>query len=257
MKSIFQLSEQHRAVLMSNPWFAGLPEELREDIMARGQLRTLMPDECLCRRGEDPKGWYAVLEGAIRLSSVSCEGQESVMHFYDPGSWLGDLAMIDGLPRAYDSYAHLPSVLLQIRLADFVELQQRHPVFRQQLLELQCRRVRYLLSIYEAASTQALEKRLASRLLILALGFGSNTSDGVVSIALHLPQETLAQLLGASRQRINQVLKQWEADGMIEQKYGRITLLDKPRLERLAEECERPLREFGYDVPFGSARQFI
>lgn len=243
-------------MLLSNPWFAGLPEALREDIITRGQLRTLMPDECLCRRGEDPKGWYGVLEGAIRLSSVSCEGQESVMHFYDPGSWLGDLAMIDGLPRAYDSYAHLPSVLLQVRPADFVELQQRHPIFRQQLLELQCRRVRYLLSIYEAASTQALEKRLASRLLILAMGFGSHTSEGV-SIALHLPQETLAQLLGASRQRINQVLKLWEAERMIEQKYGRITLLDKPRLERMAEECERPLREFGYDVPFGSARQFI
>jgi CRP-like cAMP-binding protein len=53
-----------------------------------------------------------------------------------------------------------------------------------------------------------LEQRLASRLLMLAGPYGVTASQGL-KIELHLSQETLAQLIGATRQRVNQVLKKW------------------------------------------------
>jgi CRP/FNR family cyclic AMP-dependent transcriptional regulator len=43
----------------------------------------------------------------------------------------------------------------------------------------------------------------------------------------------LAQLIGATRQRVNQIFKEWEAEGVVQQ-YGEITLLDRDRLEKLA-----------------------
>ncbi len=54
--------------------------------------------------------------------------------------------------------------------------------------------------------------------------------------ATGVSQEILAQLVGVTRQRVNQVLKLWEEDGLVEQSYGRILLVDSVRLKRLAED---------------------
>jgi Crp-like helix-turn-helix domain len=42
------------------------------------------------------------------------------------------------------------------------------------------------------------------------------------AIALHFPQETLAQLIGSTRRRVNQILHDWETAELITQRYGRI-----------------------------------
>ena len=47
-------------------------------------------------------------------------------------------------------------------------------------------------------------------------------------------EETLAQLIGSTRQRVNQILKEWELAGTVEQQYGHLTLLDRALLEKLA-----------------------
>jgi len=94
-------------------------------------------------------------------------------------------------------------------------------------------RLRLLLTAVESYSTQSMERRLAHRLLLLAVSHGVSTLQGP-KIDLHLPQETVAQLVESTRQRVNQILNTWEIDGIVQQEYGRILLLDKARLEELA-----------------------
>ncbi|MCY1297751.1 Crp-like helix-turn-helix domain protein [compost metagenome] len=70
---------------------------------------------------------------------------------------------------------------------------------------------------------------------MLAGGHGETTAEGI-RLKLHLPQETLAHLTAATRQRINQVLKEWEASGLVGQQYGELVLLDPVALEALTRE---------------------
>jgi CRP/FNR family transcriptional regulator, cyclic AMP receptor protein len=67
---------------------------------------------------------------------------------------------------------------------------------------------------------------------MLAVSYGVTDAQGT-KVKLRLPQEMLAQLIGAARQRVNQIFKEWEAEGVVQQ-YGEITLLDRDRLEKLA-----------------------
>ena len=53
---------------------------------------------------------------------------------------------------------------------------------------------------------------------------------------LHVPQEQLAQLLSLSRQTVNQVLKDFEARGILKLAYGEIEVLDFSRLHQLGYE---------------------
>lgn len=224
----------HRIVLMSYGWFGGLPQVIQTDILARAQQRRLAPGERVYARGEAPDGIFGVVEGSIRVSGISAQGRETVLDFYGPGSWFGEVSMLDGLPRSHDADAHAASLLLYVPPADLEDLLTVHPQLSRALLRLEAQRLRILLMALEQYSAQSLEQRLASRLLMLTGPYGVSKPEGL-RIELHLPQETLAQLIGSTRQRVNQILKAWEAELILKQQYGRILLMDQFKLEQLAQ----------------------
>jgi DNA-binding XRE family transcriptional regulator len=90
--------------------------------------------------------------------------------------------------------------------------------FYQAMLRLQARRIRQLFGLVEDLNTLPLRSRLAKQLLHLVRSYGvpclNNAQE--IRIGLHLAQEELAQLLGASRQRVNQELKSMEREEAIQ-----------------------------------------
>ncbi|WP_187806019.1 Crp/Fnr family transcriptional regulator [Aquipseudomonas alcaligenes] len=235
MTTRLALSETHRRVLQENPWLSLLDQAVSDDVLAHSRLRKLTGGQALFRRGENPDGLYIVLDGSLRISGTTREGQEAVLVFCEPGRWIGLVSGLDGGARMHDVLATSPSVVLQIAPADLEQLIAQHPSFGRLLLRVQCSQMRELLMGIETYSTHSLEQRFAGRLLALAAAFGDPAPDGALDIQLRLSQETLAQLLGTTRQRVNQLLKLWEQNGLIRQKYGRIRLLDQAQLKVLAQ----------------------
>lgn len=223
----------HEIVALAGRWFDELPEAIRHDVLTHARRRALTPGERLYSRGDRPDGIYCVVDGSVRVSGISREGQQTVLDFYGPGSWFGEVSMLGGTLRAHDAEGYMPTSLLQIVPEDLEKLLAVHPALTRALLRLEAMRLYLLLTALEQYSVQSMEQRLASRLLMLAGSYGANGPRGF-EIGLHLPQETLAQLVGATRQRINQLLKNWELQGVVEQQYGRILLLDRAALEKLA-----------------------
>ncbi|MNF52129.1 HTH-type transcriptional regulator Cmr [compost metagenome] len=212
-----------------------LEPAVSEDVLAHSRIRRLAEGQMLFRRGEKPEGVYIMLEGSLRCSGTTRDGLEAVLNFYEPGYWLGLVSAFDGLPRLHDALAMAPSMVLQVPSAELELLMTRHPAFVRLLLRIQSSQMREVLVGFEAYCTHSLEQRFASRLLGLASAFGRADADDTLDIQLRLSQETLAQLLGTTRQRVNQLLKQWEQLGLIQQKYGRIRLLDQAKLQSLAQ----------------------
>lgn len=228
-----RLSEAHRGILMSNRWFAGLPAAVRSDIVGFARRRTLADGERLFTRGDKPDGVFVVLEGTIRLSGANREGRETILDFYGPGHWLASIPVLDGGPCTHDADACGDAVLLQLTAPDLERLLERHAPLSRMFLRLEAQRLRILLTAIESYSTQTLAQRLAARLLMLADGHGVPSPAGVV-IDLPLTQETLAQLIGSTRQRITQILKKWEHEGLVRRDDRRTVLCDKSRLEAIA-----------------------
>jgi CRP/FNR family transcriptional regulator, cyclic AMP receptor protein len=227
------LSQGILNVLMSNAWFAGMPEAVRNAIMSRARGRTLARDECLFVRGDACDGIYVVIEGIIRLSGVTSEGRETILDFYGPGIWIGEVAQLGGGSRMYDAVAAEPGLVLQLSGPDLEELLACHPAFSRALLRLVAQRLRFVLTAVESYSAQSLEQRLANRLIWLAHAHGAPTSHGV-AIGLDLSHETLGRLIGTTRQRVNQIVNKWQREGIVKHHYGRILLRNHAKLEMLA-----------------------
>jgi CRP/FNR family cyclic AMP-dependent transcriptional regulator len=218
----------------NGPWFSKLSPALRADILGRALVRRLADGVLLTARGTAADEWCGVAKGAVRICSVSLSGKQITLTYAEPGVWFGDIALFDGLPRTHDANAHGDTTLLVVRKADFRELLTRHVELYDALLRLQCRRLRLMFDAVEDLNTRPLAARLAKQLLLLARSYGV-TEGGEIRIGLQLAQEDLAQLLGASRQRVNQELKGFERDGALRVEPTRLVVLSREKLLAIAE----------------------
>lgn len=228
---VLTLEERHN--IDSGPWFSRLSAPLRQDILARASVRRLPDGAALAARGTQAEDWVGVALGAVRVSSVSLSGKQVTLTYVEPGTWFGDIALFDGLPRTHDADTHGPTTLLAVRKADFKALLAKHVELYDALLRLNCRRLRLMFDQFEDLNTKPLRSRLARQLLLLARSYGVGEGEQV-RIGLALAQEDLAQLLGASRQRVNQELKRLEREGVLGVEPTRLVVLARERLMNIA-----------------------
>ncbi len=210
-------------------WFSKLSHSLRSAILSRAAVRRLSDGALMSSRGAAADEWCGVAKGAVRVSSVSLAGKQVTLTYVEPGTWFGDISLFDGLPRTHDSNAHGETTLLVVRKADFKELLAQHTELYEALLRLNCRRLRLMFDAVEDLNTRPLAARLARQILLLARSYGIAQGEEI-RIGLQLAQEDLAQLLGASRQRVNQELKGFERDGAVRIEPTRLVVLSKDKL---------------------------
>jgi CRP/FNR family transcriptional regulator, cyclic AMP receptor protein len=223
------LTIDERNNIDAGPWFSTLSPALRAAILARSNVRRLADGAPLAAKGSPAEDWTGVAKGAVRVSSVSLSGKQVSLTYVEPGTWFGDIALFDGLPRTHDAHAHGPTTLLIVRKADFKELLSQHVELYDALLRLNCRRLRLMFNLIEDLNTKPLAARLAKQLLLLAKSYGIEQGEEI-RIGLQLAQEDLAQLLGASRQRVNQELKELERAGVVRVEPARLVVLSREKL---------------------------
>jgi CRP-like cAMP-binding protein len=231
------LTIEERSAINAGRWFSTLSPSLRHDILRCAYVRRYKDGELICARGEPPEEWVACARGAVRVSSTSISGKQVTLTYVEPGVWFGDVAIFDGDRRTHDAYAHGDTTTLCVAKADFKKILATHIELYEALLRLHARRIRQLYGLVEDLNTLPLRARLAKQLLHLLRSYGiaSLSNGSELRIGLQLAQEELAQLLGASRQRVNQELKAMEREGAIRIEPGGLVVRDRDTLWRIVE----------------------
>ena len=229
---VLTIEELHH--IESGAWFSKLSLKLKSAILSRAVVRRMADGDLLATRGTAAESWCGVARGAVRIGSVSLSGKQVTLTYAEPGTWFGDIALFDGLPRTHDADAHGATTLLVVRKPDFKELLAQHTELYDALLRLNCRRLRLMFDQIEDLNTRPLQARLAKQILLLARSCGIAQGEEI-RIGLALAQEDLAQLLGASRQRVNQELKGFEREGAVRVEPTRLVVLSRDKLLAIAE----------------------
>jgi CRP/FNR family transcriptional regulator, cyclic AMP receptor protein len=220
------------ARLRSGSWFQALPSQLQDELLRLGQLRRIGAGQRLFARGDPPDGLYCVLEGAIRISSVSDEGKEALLTMIEAPHWFGEIALFDGRPRTHDAVAEGPAELLHIEQKALLAVLDDNPAWWRELALLLTQKIRIAFLVLEENALLPAAGRLARRLVNMAEGYGEwkDRSRRIIAV----PQEQLALMLALSRQTVNQILKQFEAQGVLRLGRGGIEILDIDKLRALA-----------------------
>jgi CRP-like cAMP-binding protein len=231
------LTIEEREAINSGRWFSSLSPSLRHDILRCAYVKRYKDGELICARGDSAEAWSAVARGAVRVSSTSITGKQVTFTYVEPGIWFGDVSIFDGDRRTHDAFAHGDTTLLSVSRADLKKIMAQHLELYDALLKLQARRIRQLFGLVEDLNTLPLRARLAKQLthLVRSYGVPSLSEANEVRIGLQLAQEELAQLLGASRQRVNQELKAMEREEVIRIEPGGLVVRNRDALMRIIE----------------------
>lgn len=221
-----------REALRTNAWFAALPGAVIDELADSAQRRKLVDGELLYCLGDQPTGLFGIVSGRIRICSTSAEGKELTATFFEAGDWLGEISIFDGLPRLSDAVAVGDTDVIVLSRAIIHGLLERQPELYAPFVRILCRKLRLAMEGLSDLMLLPLSQRLTKRLLTLAQDYGREHEDGIL-IDLHLPQDELGRLLGASRQSVSKELKVLEREGLVKLAYGRIVIVDQGAMENL------------------------
>ena len=213
------LQPLEREMVNEGRWFASLSLSDRHDLMRLAKVRRYAAGDLISARGQRQGAWYACVRGTVRISSVTASGRLLVLTYVRAGVWFGDPGLFDDGPCTHDAHAHGATTVLAIPAADLRMLLEASPTLSTALLRLQARHVRELYQVIEEVRGLPLRPRLAKQLIALARAHGvpSRLQGEGTRIGLCLAQGELAQLIGATRQRVSTELKQMERSGWIRQ----------------------------------------
>ena len=218
-------------ILIANPWFASLPAEVRRQLVTSADLRHYKSGELIFRQGDPSIDFCGLLQGAVRISSLRRDGKEAILSVLEQGVWFGEIGLIDLQPRTHDARATCNTSLLHVPPAAFTQLRQ-HSAFESALLLMMASRLRQTYRMMEDATLRSPRARVAHRLLLLARGDAA--METAARHSLSVDQESLAMMLGITRQTLSKVLKGIAAQGAIALGYRRIDICSTEILNQLA-----------------------
>jgi CRP/FNR family transcriptional regulator, cyclic AMP receptor protein len=172
---------------------------------------------------------FLVHSGCIAIFLNSNDGRELVINEAHEGDYFGELSILTGLPRSASAVAREKSELLMIPAAAFLLLLDSQPSVVQRLLKLTAQRLTASTEREGALAFLDAAGRIVRYLLQLDL---ENSERGYMILS----QEELAQRTGLTRQTVAKILGRWRRAGWLLTGRGRIMLLNRPALERVAQE---------------------
>lgn len=165
----------------------------------------------------EPAGDIRYLQkGAVKVSVLSRGGKEAVVAMLTPGDFFGEGSLAGQRVRIASATAMAPSNVLTIDTAVVVRLLREEPTFADRFLtHMLTRNMRVEADLVDQLFNSS-EKRLARTLLLLAR-YGE---DRPARTLPKISQETLAEMIGSTRSRVNFFMNKFRKLGLIEYNGG-------------------------------------
>lgn len=201
------------ALLSANPLFREVPTPVVADLTRAAWEHRLADGQALFSRGDAATDAYVVLTGQVKITTQSANGKAIVVELFQPGDVFGEIGALDQTTRTADALAEGPTTLAVLGGATFRTALDGSARLSLNLLRIVAGRLRRTYSLLEDAAFFTLETRLARQLLHLQRIRPSRTDPARIN--LHLRQDDLADLLGATTRSIITILNKWRADGIV------------------------------------------
>jgi CRP-like cAMP-binding protein len=221
---------QHRAgILARTELFGGIDEAARRRIAEHVAERVVERGQCVFTQDEPGDRMYVLADGMVKLFVASRDGGIVELVRHRPPATFGEVALLDGGPRSASAEAVERSTLLMVTRAELLHLLRAKDQVAEALLRTLGTIVRRTTRQVSDLVFLDLQGRIARKLLALEV------EDDGLARGRRVTQAELATMVGGARQTVNQALRSLESRGYIRADGGSFEILDRARLELLAE----------------------
>jgi CRP/FNR family transcriptional regulator len=223
------------AALRNTALFGELDERTLGALAGRAAERRYARDEVLFLAGEEARGLFVIVEGAVRAFRESLDGREQVIHVERAGATVAELPVFDDGPYPSTVAADEATSVLFIDKRDVRRLALEHPEIALAALKVLAGRLRHCAELVETLSLREVGQRLARFLLAEARAKGAR-EGGEFRLTLTHTNQQIAARVGSVREVVSRALTRLQHDGLVRLEGRLLTVPDEKALAAFAGE---------------------
>ena len=223
------------AALRRATLFKELDDRAVKVVAERAVERRFQKDEVLFIAGEEARGLYVIVEGAVRAFRGSLDGREQVIHVERAGGTVAEVPVFDDGAYPSTVAAEEDTTCLFIDKLDMRHLCLEHPEITLAALKVLAGRLRRCAELVETLSLKEVGQRVARFLLSEARRRGTRTGEGV-SINLTQTNQQIAARVGSVREVVSRAFSRLQQDGLIVLEDRELTIPNEKALSAFADQ---------------------
>ena len=215
--------------LATVPLFSGLQRDEVQRFADLTRERSYPKGSVILFQDDAGDSLFVLRSGRVKVVLIGEDGREVILGVLEPGAHFGELALIDDQPRSAHVIAMEDAQLLILRREDFRRRVEANATVAWALLTELSRRLRRADVKIGGLVLLDVPGRIARLLLDLADEAGSSSIDKP------LTHQTIAQMIGASRETVSRAMKEFQDAGLITVERRRIAVGDRDALEKRSQ----------------------
>jgi CRP-like cAMP-binding protein len=214
---------------MEWPLLNALADEEREAVLGSSRRRKFARGEVVFHEGDPGDSLHLIESGrfAVRVSTPA--GDTAILNVLRAGETFGELALLRRDPpllRSATVTALEGATTLMLSRSAFQSVRRTHPEVEQMLSDVLAQRVDALSRRLIESLHMSVDRRVYLRLSELSEVYGNGVGPSVIPLS----QDVIAEMAGATRPTVNQVLQKLASQRIIELGRGQITVLNRAEL---------------------------
>ncbi|SRR6266496_84193 len=223
------------ATLKRSKLFAELDDNTIRALSERAIERRFKKDEVLFVAGDEARGLYVIVEGAVRAFRASLDGREQVIHVERAGATIAELPVFDDGTYPSTAAAEEDTIVLFIDKLDVRRLCLEHPQIPLAALKVLAARLRRCAELVEALSLREVGQRLARFLVAEARRNGTRTDRGTW-MNLTQTNQQIAARIGSVREVVSRAFTRLQHERLIVVEGRHLIIPDEAALEAFADQ---------------------
>ncbi len=209
-------------MLRSIPLFRELSDEDLAVIDDLSVEKVVPRSTVILTEGDLGDSLYAISSGRVKVFIGDQDGREIILKLLGPGDFFGEMSLIDKEPRSASVAAIESTTLKVLSHQAFQECLTRAPRIATTVMQALAKRLRDADRKISTLALMDVYGRVANTLLELAI-----ENDGKLIVGEKLSQQEIANMVGASREMVNRILKDLSDRGYISIESKQITIHDQ------------------------------
>jgi CRP/FNR family cyclic AMP-dependent transcriptional regulator len=208
--------------LKAVPFFTRLNDRELDVVRSVATEKTYPKNAVVLTEGEMGDSLYMIQSGKVKVFIGDEDGREIILKILGPGDFFGEMSMIDKQPRSASVTTIEASMFLVLAHAGFERCVEEAPRIGTMVMQILAQRVREADRKIGTLALMDVYGRVASTLLELSV-----YNNGKLMVGEKLSQQDLANMVGASREMVNRILKDLSERGFISIESKSITIINR------------------------------
>lgn len=194
--------------------------------------KTVKKGEVLFDEGEYINGVFCIKEGVCKVSKMSDNGRDQIIHLIQKGDILGERSLINNEASNLKAIAINDMEVCFIPKDEIIRDLENNPHFSLDLLRKMANSLKKADDVIVDMAQKTVKQRLAATLLFLEAKFEKNDNG---SIKVNLSREDIANIIGTATESAIRLLSEFKKKKMIDLQGKEIVILDVKALKDLSE----------------------